>query len=89
MITLIPKSFVLVAIVSLLVYILRVFIKVANSNNHLSLEYAQKAALTDFYLSLLQYESETINENDKTLIYSTLFSKVDTGLIKRGQNLVI
>lgn len=81
-ITLIPKSFVLVAIVSLLVYILRVFIKVANSNNHLSLEYAQKAALTDFYLSLLQYESETINENDKTLIYSTLFSKVDTGLIK-------
>lgn len=85
-ITLIPKSFVLVAIVSLLVYILRVFIKVATSNNHLSLEYAQKAALTDFYLSLLQYENEAINENDKTLIYSTLFSKVDTGLIKGSES---
>lgn len=81
-ITLIPKSFVLVAIVSLLVYILRIFIKVATSNNHLSLEYAQKAALTDFYLSLLQYENESISDGDKTLIYSTLFGKVDTGLIK-------
>lgn len=85
-ITLIPKSFVLVAVVSLLVYILRVFIKVATSNNHLSLEYAQKASLTDFYLSLLQYENESISESDKTLIYSTLFGKVDTGLIKGSES---
>lgn len=85
-ITLIPKSFVLVAVVSLLVYILRVFIKVATSNNHLSLEYAQKASLTEFYLSLLKYEHDNINESDKTLIYSTLFGKVDTGLIKGSES---
>ena len=79
---LVPKSFVLVAIVSLLIYILRTFIKVATSHNHVSIEYAQKASRAEFYLSILRNNGEEITAQEKLLIYSSLFAKVDTGLVK-------
>ena len=82
--TFIPRSFILVAFVSLLIYILRTFIKIATSGKHISLEYAQKASQAEFYLSILRNETDEITQQEKLLIYSALFSKVDTGLIKNA-----
>lgn len=76
-----PKTFLFVGILSLALYVLRVFIKITLSNKHLQLEYEQKAALTRFYQALV-YEGQNINENERLIMFNTLFSKTESGLIK-------
>lgn len=83
-----PISFVTVAIISFLVYILRTCIKLMMSSKHLETEYKQKSMFTYFYLSLLSDEqtSKEITTTEKSLIYNNLFANPDTGLIKGGQD---
>lgn len=83
-----PISFVTVAIISFLVYILRTCIKLMMSSKHLETEYKQKSMFTYFYLSLLSDEqtSKEITATEKSLIYNNLFANPDTGLIKAGQD---
>lgn len=83
-----PISFVTVAIISFLVYILRTCIKLMMSSKHLETEYKQKSMFTYFYLSLLsdKQTSKEITETEKSLIYNNLFANPDTGLIKGGQD---
>ena len=78
----VPQYFVFVVIITFLVYVLRVFIKIAMSEKHMQTEYAQKAALTYFYLSLLQDSDSEISATERPIILAALFSKADTGLIK-------
>ena len=51
------------------------------SNHHLAAEYKQKAALTRFYQSLT-YAGTDIDREERLIIINSLFSRVDTGLIK-------
>lgn len=51
------------------------------SNHHLATEYIQKAALTRFYQSLT-YAGTYIDKEERLIIINSLFSRVDTGLIK-------
>ena len=81
-ISIIPIYFVPIALISLLIYILRTLIKIAISNQHISVEYAQKAALTDYYLSMIQEGHLGISIEEKQLLLPTIFSKIDSGLIK-------
>ncbi len=81
-ISIIPIYFVPIALISLLIYILRILIKIAISNQHISVEYAQKAALTDYYLSMIQEGHLGISIEEKQLLLPTIFSKIDSGLIK-------
>lgn len=81
-ISIIPVYFVPIALISLLIYILRTLIKIAISNQHISVEYAQKAALTDYYLSMIQEGHLGISVEEKQLLLPTIFSKIDSGLIK-------
>ena len=76
-----PKTFLFVGILSLALYVLRVFVKITLSNKHLQLECEQKAALTRFYQALV-YKGQNINENERLIIFNTLFSKTESGLIK-------
>lgn len=76
-----PKTFFFLGILSIALYVLRVFIKITLSNKHLQLEYEQKAALTRFYQALI-YDGKNINENEKLIIFNALFSKTESGLIK-------
>ena len=76
-----PKTFLFVGILSLALYVLRVFVKITLSNKHLQLECEQKAVLTRFYQALV-YEGQNINENERLIIFNTLFSKTESGLIK-------
>ena len=56
-------------------------IKIVMSNHHLAAEYKQKAVLTRFYQSLT-YAGTDIDREERLIIINSLFSRVDTGLIK-------
>ena len=77
----IPKSFIYVALISFLIYIIRIIIKVIVSSQHMSMEYEQKAALTRFYQALVQ-DGKEVDKEEKIIIFNALFKKTDTGLIK-------
>lgn len=77
----ISTSFILVAVISFLLYIIRVLIKLILSSNHLAVEYQQKAALTRFYQALKKSGVE-IDKDERLIIISSLFGRIDSGLVK-------
>lgn len=79
------SSIILLATISLIIYVLRVFIKMAISAKHLMEEYKQKYSLTYFYLSLVN-NGNIENENSRNIILASLFTKADTGLIKNDNS---
>ena len=80
------SSVILLAMISLVVYVLRIFIKMAISSKHLMEEYKQKYSLTYFYLSLVN-NGNIEDEQSRNIILTSLFTKADTGLIKNdGSN---
>lgn len=83
-----PISFIVLAVISFMLYLLRTCIKIMMSNKHLETEYQQKSMFTYFYLSLLKNDetSKEITTAEKNLIYSNLFSSPDTGLVKTSQD---
>jgi len=76
----IPVYFIPIALISLLIYILRTVINIAVSSRHVSIEYAQKAALTGYYLSMIR--DGKISDTEKQYVFPALFAKIDTGLSK-------
>lgn len=77
----ISKSFILISIISFFIYIIRILIKIVMSNHHLATEYKQKAALTRFYQALTK-AGTNIDKEERLIIINSLFSKVETGLVK-------
>ena len=77
----ISKSFILISVISFFIYIIRVLIKIVMSNHHLATEYKQKAALTRFYRALIK-AGTNIEKEERLIIINSLFSKVETGLVK-------
>lgn len=74
------SSIIILSMICLIIYIIRLFVKIMMSSKHLSEEYRQKYVLTYFYLSLVN--SGNIDEKLGNIILSLLFTKADTGLIK-------
>lgn len=77
----ISQSFVYVALISFLIYLVRVMIKIIISNQHMAMEYEQKEALTRFYQALV-YDGKDVEKEERLIIFNALFSKTDTGLVK-------
>lgn len=77
----ISQSFIYVALISFLVYIIRVVIKIVISNQHMAMEYEQKEALTRFYQALV-YHGKEVGKEERLIIFNALFSKTETGLVK-------
>lgn len=80
----IPQYFVPIAIVSILLYVMRLFVNLAVSSWHMASEYTQKAAMTNYYLSMVK--SNEMTKEEKQLILPELFAKIDTGLNKYQDN---
>ena len=74
-----------IGVISFFIYIIRIIVKIVMSNHHIAMEYEQKAALTRFYQALT-YEGTEVDDNEKLIIMSALFSKVDTGLVKTNES---
>ena len=77
----ISESFILISVISFFIYIIRILIKIVLSNHHLATEYKQKPALTRFYQSLTKAGTD-ISKEERLIIINSLFSKVETGLVK-------
>ena len=75
------NSIIVLTMISLAIYLLRIFIKMAISSKHLMEEYKQKYSLTYFYLALVN-DDKIQDKNAQNLILASLFNKADTGLIK-------
>lgn len=74
------SSIIILAMICLIIYILRIMIKMTISSYHLCEEYKQKYILSYFYLSLIN--EGKMDEKVGQTILTLLFSKADTGLIK-------
>ena len=79
---LIPLSFVVVALIAVLIYAVKTLVKITMAERHLGTEFDEKAMFTHFYLSLLQNEGAVVDEKERLLIYDAIFAHVDTGLIR-------
>lgn len=77
-------SFIAIAIITFMIYLVRVFVKITLSSRHLQMAYEQKSALTYFYLSLGKYKGE-LTEEERVLAIQSLFTPVDTGLVKASE----
>ena len=78
------SSIIILSMICLIIYVIRIFIKIMMSSKHLSEEYRQKYVLTYFYLSLVN--SGNLDEKLGNIILSLLFTKADTGLIKNDSS---
>lgn len=78
------SSVIIFSMIALVIYIIRLFIKMAVSSKHLSEEYYQKYSLTYFYLSLLF--DDKLEQRQADVILATLFTKADTGLLKNDSS---
>lgn len=77
----ISQSFIYVALISFLIYLIRIIIKVIISSQHMAMEYEQKEALTRFYQALV-YNGKDVDKEERLIIFNALFSKTETGLVK-------
>ena len=74
------STLILAVITSVGVYMLRLFVKMAISAYHLSRDAKERYQLSYFYLSLIN--DKAIYEGDRSIVLQSLFSRVDTGLLK-------
>jgi len=73
-------GFILTVITSVLVYLVRYFIKMAMSSFHLSRDARERENLSHFYLALI--ENGAVTEKERAIILNSLFSRSDSGLLK-------
>lgn len=76
----IKNSAIVTVIASIMIYIVRIFIKMALSSFHLSRDAKEREQLSFFYLALI--EKNAVSEKERALILNSLFSRSDTGLLK-------
>lgn len=74
------STLILMVIISVGIYLLRLFVKMAISAYHLSRDAKERYQLSYFYLSLIN--DKAISETDRSVVLQSLFSRVDTGLLK-------
>ena len=75
-------TIILAVIVSVFVYLIRLFVKLSTSAYHLSRDAKERHQLTYFYLALINDNDKTVSEKEREIILNSLFSRADTGLLK-------
>jgi len=67
-------------IISTIAYVIRLFVKLALSDFHLSRDAKERWTLTIVYLALL--DEKGVNVEDRGVVLQAIFSRADTGLLK-------
>ncbi|OJV63478.1 MAG: hypothetical protein BGO41_11680 [Clostridiales bacterium 38-18] len=67
-------------VVSVGIFLIRLFVKLTLSNYHLSTDAKERYQLTHVYLSLIK--ENAITDNERALVIQSIFSRSETGLIK-------
>lgn len=81
-ISIVRWSVVFIALISLLVFIVKAITKIMFSSFHLARDAEERHTLTFFYLALLNDPKSEIKDEERKMIIQSLFSRVDTGLLK-------
>lgn len=76
----VKNSAIITVIASVMIYLLRTFIKMAMSSLHLSRDAKEREQLSYFYLALIA--KNAVSEKEQALVINALFSRSDTGLLK-------
>lgn len=74
------NSAIITFFLSIAVYVLRLFVKLATSSFHLSRDAKERNKLAYFYLALIA--KGAVDEKERSIILNALFSRADTGLLK-------
>ena len=83
-ISIVRWSIVFITLISLIVYAIRALTKYMFSSFHLARDAEERHTLTFFYLALSK--DTNVNDEDRTLILQSLFSRTDTGLLKEDSS---
>lgn len=73
-------TLILTVLISIGVYLVRLFVKLALSSYHLARDAKERYQLTYVYLALIN--EGKISEQDRNIVLQALFSRADTGLLK-------
>ena len=73
-------TIILALIVSIGVYLIRLFVKLATSAYHLATDAMERYNLTMVYLAMVQ--DNNISEEERSIVLQSLFARSDTGLLK-------
>lgn len=76
----IRSTLILAAAVSMCVYVIRLFVKLATSSFHLARDAKERHTLANLYLSLI--EKNAVEKESRDIILNALFSRADSGLLK-------
>lgn len=71
-------------IASIGIYIIRLFVTLSTSAYHLSRDAYERYQLTHVYLSLLNKEG--IKNEERSIVLQSIFSRADTGLLKKDSS---
>lgn len=78
---------ILTATVGIGVYMLRLFVRMCMSCYHQARDAEERSKLASFYLSL--FEKGVVSDKERALVINSLFSRADTGLLKRDSGPVM
>ncbi|CAL2077320.1 conserved protein of unknown function [Tenacibaculum sp. 190524A02b] len=73
-------SIIFITLLSLIAYGVKIISKVMLSSFHIARDCEERHTLTYFYLSLI--DNKEISSEEKLLVYQSLFSRAETGLLK-------
>ncbi|MFN8261811.1 MAG: DUF6161 domain-containing protein [Chitinophagales bacterium] len=77
-------SLAIISLISFIAYIIRIFSKLTFSSFHLVRDAEEREQLTYFYLAL--QKEKNIDQTERHLIMQSLFSRVDSGLLKEDSS---
>ena len=73
-------SILMVVVISVFIYFIRLFIKLATSRYHLVHDSEERLQLTHLYLALIQ--AEAMKPEEREIVLQSLFSRAESGLLK-------
>ena len=71
----------IILIISLAIWIIRIFMKIALSSYHLSIDAKERVTMINTYIALMQ-EGNTIKDDDKHIMIESIFRQTNHGIIK-------
>jgi hypothetical protein len=78
----------IILLISLAIWIIRIFMKIALSSYHLSIDAKERVTMINTYISLMQ-EGNTITDDDKHIMIESIFRQTNHGIIKDENSVTV
>ncbi|WP_164970295.1 DUF6161 domain-containing protein [Halarcobacter ebronensis] len=78
----------IILLISLAIWIIRIFMKIALSSYHLSIDAKERVTMINTYIALMQ-EGNTIKDDDKHIMIESIFRQTNHGIIKDESSVTV